>query len=294
MVAARRVGVRPLQLRRAARRRRAAATSATGRSCRSIQSAGPGAPSGIDCGRERTGGPRRTARRRGGRRRQRHRRRAEPHRPRDARRRRRRRPARGGAAAAGPGRQHLVRAQRAVPRPARRAPGCPSRPGRCRAGRRCWSPPGSTGPRTERPGRPGRGHAALRPRPGPARPRALRPGRHRRPRAPLAADRREGLRAGAAEPLGQAQRRAEEADAHHRQRRRRPAQPADRGAARRGPDRHRPALALPAALRRRGAGRPGGGVRGRRHVPPDRARRPTTTCPTSTSTPTSSPRWSPT
>ena len=91
----------------------------------------------------------------------------------------------------------------------------------------------------------------LRPRPGPAGPRALRPGRHRRPRAALAADRRQGVRPGPAQPLGPAQRRAEEADAHHGRRRLRPAQPADRRAARRGPDRHRPAPAAPAPLRRR-------------------------------------------
>ena len=70
------------------------------------------------------------------------------------------------------------------------------------------------GPR--RPGRPGRRQPPLGPRPGPPRPRALRPGRHRRPRAALAAHRRQGLRPGAAQPLGPAQRRAEEADARPR------------------------------------------------------------------------------
>ena len=70
--------------------------------------------------------------------------------------------------------------------------------------------------------------------------------------------------------------------------------PADRGAARRGPHRHRPALALPPALRRRGAGRPGGGLGRRRHRPGPSSSSSTATCPTSTSTPTSSPRWSPT
>ena len=93
--------------------------------------------------------------------------------------------------------------------------------------------------------------APQRPRPRPARPRALRPRRHRRPRAPLAAHRRQGLRAGDAQPVGQAQRRAEEADAHHGPRRLRPAEPADRRAARRRPHRHRTALAPPAPLRRR-------------------------------------------
>ena len=127
--------------------------------------------------------------------------------------------------------------------------------------------------RPRRSGRPGRGGAARRTWSRATRPRALRPRRHRRPRAALAADRRQGLRAGDAQPLGPAHRRAEEADAHHRPRRLRPAQPADRRAARRRPHRHRPALAPPTAQRRGGAG----GARRRlgrgRHRPSARVRR---------------------
>ena len=123
----------------------------------------------------------------------------------------------------------------------RPGPRCPSSPGCCPTAPRCWSSARIHRPALDRPVEQVAVEPALRPRPGPARPRALRPGRDRRPRAALAADRRQGLRAGAAEPLGQAQRRAEEADAHHRQRRLRPAEPADRRAARRRPHRHRPA-----------------------------------------------------
>ena len=102
------------------------------------------------------------------------------------------------------------------------------------------------GPRgAPRAGRRHRGRAAQRSRSGAARPRALRPRRHRRPRAALAADRRQGLRAGAAQPLGQAHRRPAQADARDGQRRRRPAGPPHRRAARRRPDRHRSPPALP-------------------------------------------------
>ena len=60
------------------------------------------------------------------------------------------------------------------------------------------------------------------------RARAFRPGRDRRARAPLAADRGEGLHRHPAVEVGPLHRRAEAADAAHRRRRRRPAHPADR------------------------------------------------------------------
>ncbi len=85
----------------------------------------------------------------------------------------------------------------------------------------------------------------LGPRTGPARPRPLRPGRDRGARAAVAADRGEGLRRHPAEQVGAAQRRAEEADADHGPLRLRAALAADHRAARRGPDRHRPAAAVP-------------------------------------------------
>ena len=74
-----------------------------------------------------------------------------------------------------------------------------------------------------------------------------------------------GFVARAAEPLGPAQRRPEEADARDRRGRRRPAEPADRRAARRGAHRHRPAPAAPAALRRGRADDPDRRVRGGGH-----------------------------
>ena len=83
------------------------------------------------------------------------------------------------------------------------------------------------------------------PRSRPAGPRPFRPGGDGRPRAALAADRGEGLRRDPAEQVGPAQRRAEEADAHHGVLRLRAALAADHRAARRGPDRHRPAAAVP-------------------------------------------------
>ena len=94
----------------------------------------------------------------------------------------------------------------------------------------CWSPPGSVR------ALPGAGRC------GRSRCGALRPGRRGpastgsapdlvatvAPRAAVPADGRQGLRRRAADPVGQAQRRPEEADAETVRRGRRPAEPADR------------------------------------------------------------------
>ena len=111
-------------------------------------------------------------------------------------------------------------------------------------------------------------------------------------RSPLTG--RQGLRPGAAQPLGQAHRRPAQAHAHDGQRRRRPPRPPDRRAARRGPHRHRPAPALPARVL---APRCWCGGSSSPSRPAPRARscsRSRTTCPRSSPTPTSSPRSSPT
>ena len=166
-------------------------------------------------------------------------------------RRRGRPPARGGDGAPGPGELRLVRHQQALRRASPAGSASPSSRGSPPTAPRCSSPGGSTGSRRFGPGGERRAGDPLGPRPRPPRPRPLRPGRHRGPRAALAADRRQGLRRHPAEQVGPAQRRAEEADAHHRALRLRAALPADHRAARRGPDRHRPAAALPPARRHR-------------------------------------------
>ena len=79
-------------------------------------------------------------------------------------------------------------------------------------------------------------------------------------------------------------------DARHGARRLRAAEPADRRAARRGADRHRPAAALPPALGRRGPRRPGRRLGPGQHQPQDRARGRRRPARRSASTPTSSPR----
>ena len=83
-------------------------------------------------------------------------------------------------------------------------------------GTSCWSPrrlarDGPRGPVDRRRGLPALGAGPRAPRPG-----ALRPGRHRRPRAALAADRRQGLHRDAAVQVGPVQRRPEAADAARR------------------------------------------------------------------------------
>ena len=188
----------------------------------------------------------------------------------------------------------LVRLHRALRRARHPHPRSPSRRGTSPTAPSCWSPPGSSA--TGRAARCGGVAVSLRSARARerARPGALRPGRHRRPRAALAADRRQGLRRHAAVQVGQAQRRPEEADARDGQRRRRPAHPADRRAARRRPHRHRPALAVPAPARLRGRRRAGGRLGA---APAPAARSPSTstaTCPASAPTPTSSRRSSPT
>ena len=177
-----------------------------------------------------------------------------------------------GARAARPGRQRLGEPQPALRRaadPHRRARAVLAAAERRGGPGRGEDPPTGAAPAGLR----GRGDHPLRPRPGAAGPGALRPGRHGRSRAALAADRRQGVRPGPAQPLGPAQRRAEEADARHRLRRLRPAEPADRRAPRRGPHRHRPAPAAPAALRRRPAHPPDRRLGLGRDGPPDHARR---------------------
>ena len=162
---------------------------------------------------------------------------------------------------------------------------------------RCWSPPGIARGRRRAPGAAGSRSSLRSARArGPARPRALRPGRHRRPRAALAADRRQGLRrrrcSTAWDRLNDEQKKLMLDDG---QRRRRPAHPADRRAARRGPastpagSRCYPRPLDVAAARRAGWST--------RSAPAPAARSPSTspaTCPRSRPTPTSSPRWSPT
>ena len=174
------------------------------------------------------------------------------------------RAARGRAAAPGPGRPDVAARQPAGPEHLH-----PDRHPRAVLAdlqRRRGAHDRADGARAPPRARGGRGHRhPQRSRAGPARPRALRPRRDRRPRAALAADGCEGLRPGAAQPLGQAQRRAAQADAHHRQRRRRPPGPPHRRAPRRRPDRHRAALALPARLRRGRARPTRRRLRGRRH-----------------------------
>ena len=167
---------------------------------------------------------------------------------------------------------------------------CPSSRGSTPRARRCSPPPGWSATSRSAPVvgiavglRSGRGRA--RPRP-----RALRPRRHRRPRAALAADRRQGLRAGAAQPLGQAHRRPAQADADHGERRRRPAGPPHRRAPRRRPDRHRAAPAATRASPRRGARRAGWWARSRPAPRAPSRSRSRTSCRRCSPTPTSSPR----
>ena len=90
-----------------------------------------------------------------------------------------------------------------------------------------------------------------------ARAQPRRPGRHRRARAALAADQREGLHRHPAGEVGPVHRRPEAADAGDGQRRRRPGHPADRRAARRLADRLRPARAAPPGGRPARRGAPG-------------------------------------
>ena len=132
------------------------------------------------------------------------------------------------------------RAAAGSPAPARttgwpRAPASPSSRGSCPTATRCWSPPAST--------------ATPRTRPVTEVAVSLRSGRARarldRERSDLVATVAHELRspltgvkgfvAKRSSTVGQAQRRAEEADARDGPRRRRPAEPADHRAARRGP-----------------------------------------------------------
>ena len=153
--------------------------------------------------------------------------------------------------------------------------------------------------RTSAARRPGAGAArpgaARRPRPGAHRPQPRRPRLDRRARAALAADQREGLHRHAAGQVGPLHRRAEEAHARDRQRRRRPRHPAAHRAAGRQPHRRRPAGDAHAgrrraerAVRKAVAGRVAGGeARGAVRRAGARA-----ACPRSGPTPTSSTRWS--
>ncbi len=198
-------------------------------------------------------------------------------------------PLSGRAAVARPGRPHLARRQPALRRHldhARRARAVVAQRLRRRGPHhRALGPRGAA-----RAGRRHRGRAAQRSRSGAARPRALRPRRHRRPRAALPPDGRQGLRAGAAQPVGQAQRRPAQADAPDGERRCRPTGPPHRRAARRRPDRHRSPPAVSPRVLRRGARAPGRGLHRGRDRARHQASRSRTSCRRCSPTRTSSPR----
>ncbi|CAA9371190.1 MAG: FIG00474675: hypothetical protein, partial [uncultured Nocardioidaceae bacterium] len=232
----------------------------------------------------RRGPPRHPARRRARRGRGRRRAPRQRHGEAAARHRRHRRPVTGrGGHAPGPRRPRLVRPHGALP--GAEHPADAGRAGLA-AGRRHRAArhDPDAAPQPAPPGRAGGRVPALGPGAGPARPRTLRPGGDRGPRAPVPADGRPRVHRHAAGPVGQVQRRPEEA--HHAvgALRHRPADPADRRAARGGPHRHRSAVAVPPTGRRRlrrraghalgpGGHRPRGALRARPRPPPD-PRRP--------------------
>ena len=254
------------------------------------------APGGIDCGRERTGGPRRAARRGRGRRRRRHVVRAQPGRPpllgrRRARAGRSPRCCRSRTRTAATGTPHNAPYAGLSTRT-----GVPEQAWRCPTGTEVLVTGRIHRPAPRDPVETGRGQ--------------LRSGRGRarldRERSDLVATVAHELRspltgvkgfvAGAAEPWDKLNDEQKKLMLTTVQRRRRPAQPADRRAARRRPHRHRPAAALPApvATSRCWSSGSSASVRRRHHAARSSRRRRRRAAARSSSTPTSSPRWSPT